>query len=179
MRLLCQRVAQRANGEDEEHGRFFQDRYKSVRLIDEASLLVCAAYVDLNPVRAAMVQTIEQSDHTSVQRRIEGMREEASEEQRPKVGPTGPRANAFLSPLTIDEVSDSLGPCGNTTGDRCSDKGFLTLGESDYFQLLDWTARQEDSGKQGVKDKKVSGANGVVHGDLASFLSSMSNQAQR
>ena len=88
--LLCQRVAQRANGEDEEHGRFFQDRYKSVRLLDEASLLVCTAYVDLNPVRAAMAQTVEQSDHTSVQRRIEGMREEASEEQRPKVDPTGP-----------------------------------------------------------------------------------------
>ena len=94
-----------------------------------------------------MAQTVEQSDHTSVQRRIVGMREDAQAEQPPKVGPTKPRADAFLSPLTIDEVSDSLGPCGNTTGDRCSDKGFLTLSESDYIQLLDWTARQEVSGK--------------------------------
>ncbi|WP_231603159.1 hypothetical protein [Neorhodopirellula pilleata] len=29
MRLLCPRVAMRANREDEEHGRFFQDRYKA------------------------------------------------------------------------------------------------------------------------------------------------------
>ncbi|TWT89225.1 hypothetical protein Pla100_56930 [Neorhodopirellula pilleata] len=31
MRLLCQRVAMPANREDEEHGRFFQDRYKATR----------------------------------------------------------------------------------------------------------------------------------------------------
>ena len=44
MRLLCQRVAQRANHEAEESGRFFQDRYRATRLVDEASLLACAAY---------------------------------------------------------------------------------------------------------------------------------------
>ena len=65
MRLLCQRVAQRANKEDDQSGRFFQDRYRAVRLIDEASLLACAAYVDLNPIRAAMAETLETSDHTS------------------------------------------------------------------------------------------------------------------
>jgi len=68
--MLCQRVAQRANQEDDESGRFFQDRYRATRLVDEASLLACAAYVDLNPIRAAMCQTLESSDHTSVQRRI-------------------------------------------------------------------------------------------------------------
>ena len=73
MRLLCQRIAMRANREESETGRFFQDRYKATRLIDEASLLACAAYVDLNPIRAAMCQTLETSDHTSVQRRIESL----------------------------------------------------------------------------------------------------------
>ena len=43
MRLLCQRVAQRANREDHESGHFFQDRYKATRLADEAALLGCAA----------------------------------------------------------------------------------------------------------------------------------------
>lgn len=76
MRLLCQRVAQRANHEDEETGRFFQDRFKATRLTDEASLLACAAYVDLNPIRAAICETLEESDHTSVQRRIEALGEE-------------------------------------------------------------------------------------------------------
>ncbi len=51
MRLLCQRVAQRANHEEKECGRFFQDRFGATLLTDEASLLVCAAYVHLNPSR--------------------------------------------------------------------------------------------------------------------------------
>ena len=70
MRLLCQRVAQRANREDEQTGKFFQDRFRAVRLLDEASLLACAAYVDLNPIRAALAETLEQSDYTSAQRQI-------------------------------------------------------------------------------------------------------------
>jgi hypothetical protein len=35
-------------------------------LLDEASLLACADYVDLNLIRAAMAQTLQTSDHTSV-----------------------------------------------------------------------------------------------------------------
>jgi hypothetical protein len=37
-----------------------------LRVIDEASLLACAAYVGLNPILAAMAMTLESSDHTSV-----------------------------------------------------------------------------------------------------------------
>ncbi len=49
----------------------------AVRLMDEESLLACAAYVDLNPIRAAMADRLDVSDHTSVQRRIEVQRAEA------------------------------------------------------------------------------------------------------
>jgi hypothetical protein len=65
------------NHEDQEVGRFFQSRYRAVRLLDEQALLACAAHVDLNPIRAAMADTLESSDFTSVQRRIEAI------EQRP------------------------------------------------------------------------------------------------
>jgi hypothetical protein len=58
MRLLCKRIAQRANRE-EEAGRFFHACFRMTLLIDEASLLACAAYVDLNPIRAAMAQTLD------------------------------------------------------------------------------------------------------------------------
>ena len=71
MRLLCQNIGTRANQEDKEVGKFFQGRYRSVRILDESTLLACSAYVDLNPIRAAMAETLEQSDFTSVQRRIE------------------------------------------------------------------------------------------------------------
>ena len=73
MRLLCQQVATRANKDDQETGKFFQSRYKAVRLLDEQALLACAAYVDLNPIRAAMAETLETSDYTSAQRRIQAV----------------------------------------------------------------------------------------------------------
>ena len=69
MRLLSQNIAQRANKDDGEVGKFWQARYRSVRLIDESAILACAAYVDLNPIRAAIAETIEESDYTSAQKR--------------------------------------------------------------------------------------------------------------
>ncbi|TWU33636.1 hypothetical protein Q31b_56930 [Novipirellula aureliae] len=55
----------RANRETQESDRFFQDRFRATRLVDEASLLACAAYVDLNLIRAAMAETLEQSKRPS------------------------------------------------------------------------------------------------------------------
>ena len=81
MRLLCQQIAVRSNHEDREVGRFFSSRYKAVRLLDESALLACAAYVDLNPIRAAMAETLESSDYTSVQRRIQGLEQSQVVEQ--------------------------------------------------------------------------------------------------
>ncbi len=42
----------------------------SVKILDETGLLACAAYVDLNPIRAALCEVLEESDYTSAQRRI-------------------------------------------------------------------------------------------------------------
>ena len=70
MRLLCQRIAQKANKEDETQGKFWQNRYKAVRLIDDEAILACAAYVDLNPIRAGIAQTIEDSQFTSARLRL-------------------------------------------------------------------------------------------------------------
>ena len=161
MRLLCQRVAQRANQEDEESGRFFQDRFRATRLSDEASLLACAAYVDLNPIRAAMCETLEESDFTSAQRRIESLREAQTQEhtddasQAPTAADNQPfaklryRRDSFLSPVSIDELLDPVGPCVSDCETRCSDKGFLAMSLGSYLELLDWTARQVAPGKRG------------------------------
>jgi hypothetical protein len=80
MRLQCQTIAQRINREENTSGKVWEARFRAVRLLDASALLACAAYVDLNPIRAAMAQTLEQSDFTSIQRRIQALKQHVEDE---------------------------------------------------------------------------------------------------
>ena len=70
MRCLNECIARRANTEDGCSGRFWEGRYHSQALLDEQALLTAMAYVDLNPVRAEIADTLETSDYTAVQTRL-------------------------------------------------------------------------------------------------------------
>lgn len=70
MRRLNECMARIANKEDGCTGRFWQGRFHSQILLDESAVYICMAYVDLNPVRAGISQTPEQSEFTSIFYRI-------------------------------------------------------------------------------------------------------------
>jgi hypothetical protein len=162
MRLLCQNIATRANHEDQEIGRFWQSRFRAVRLLDEAAILACAAYVDLNPIRAAMAESLEASDYTSVQRRIQSIEKPSKKTEESKESSSNPQSDSqalhpdgFLSPISLDERTGRPGPNPAKSGLRCSDKGFLPISLLDYLSLLDWTARQLHRGKRGRTPDRI------------------------
>jgi len=70
MWVLNETIARGANKADNCTGRFWEGRFKSQALLDEASVLTCMAYVDLNPIRAVMAKTPETSDYTSIKQRV-------------------------------------------------------------------------------------------------------------
>ena len=171
MKALCEPIARLANKQDEATGHFWEGRFKALAITDEAGLLACSMYVDLNPIRAAMAQTPEESVHTSAYDRIKSLqgatipsaaaelvaiesseagrilRTSTPEQLRKRNADAKKRKgpsilrDAWLSPLTINERAN-VSPQANTTGIRASDKGFLSLDLRDYLTLLVWTGRQ-------------------------------------
>lgn len=68
MRILNEPIVRRANGEDECTGHFWEARFKCQALLDDAAVLACMAYVDLNPIRTGLERGLPGSPHTSAQR---------------------------------------------------------------------------------------------------------------
>jgi hypothetical protein len=125
MRCLNEHIARQANIDDNCTGRFREGRFKCQALLDEAALMACMAYVDLNPVRAYMSKTPEMSDHTAVKERIACL-QERSEPSQPTT----------LMPFV-----------GNPR--RKMPKG-LAFHLRDYLQLIDWTGRAIRDDKKGT-----------------------------
>lgn len=146
MRILCQKIGTRANREDHEVGKFFQGRFKSVRLLDDEAILGCSVYVDLNPIRAAAAESIEDSLHTSGKLRFDAAT--ASDI-------TANDADNFLAPVQINEPQGTRPDEFCSSGKRCSNKGFLPISSLDYLQLLDLTARLQRADKKGFSPSSL------------------------
>ena len=155
MRLLDQRIARRCNDEDQAKGRFFEDRFKAIPLIDEQAITACAVYIDLNLIRAHVAKTVELSNHTSGQLRARAFKKNLTkstdkqtvDEHAIEVN----AADAFLSPISTSGDSQTPGLMPSRTGKRCSDKGFLAMKEQAYLELLDWTrSASEEPGRRDI-----------------------------
>jgi hypothetical protein len=79
MKYADEKIAKRANAEDGTKGSFWEARFGSTLLLDDASLLGCAMYVDLNIVRAAMAESPEDSEYTGAKERIDDLKQSSNE----------------------------------------------------------------------------------------------------
>ncbi len=75
---LSEPIARIANQDDQCTGSFWEGRFKAMRIYDEATLMACCMYVDLNPVRAAMAESPENARFTGIYDRIAAMPERRS-----------------------------------------------------------------------------------------------------
>ncbi|MDD1796343.1 transposase, partial [Enterovibrio sp. ZSDZ42] len=128
MRLLNQHIASEANREDKCTGHFWEGRFKSQALLDEKALAAAMAYVDLNPVRAAIAKNPETSEYTSVKTRIESLQ-------------NGKASAPCLFPFA-----------GNPKENMPDGIPFRLM---DYLELVDWTGRQCREDKRGHIDCRI------------------------
>lgn len=182
MRALSEPIARLANQQEKCTGCFWEGRFKAQRILDEAALLACCMYVDLNPIRAAMAETPSTSKFTSAYDRIEASQGEmiqssAAMMQTIRQDEAGKllrqctpeqlarrrkasrqrkgalvKRDAWLAPLTLNPRIS--GPAVHKEGLRASDKGFLSLEWEEYLSLLIWTGRQGRPDKRGKISKE-------------------------
>ncbi|WP_018994200.1 MULTISPECIES: transposase [unclassified Thioalkalivibrio] len=98
MRVLNESIARQANEEEGVKGRFWEGRFKSQALLDDAAVLAAMSYVDLNPVRAGMAEALHECDHTSLKRRI---RPEAEDDSACAPSNISHRPGACSAPGTL------------------------------------------------------------------------------
>ncbi len=122
MGYMNERIARRANKEDGCKGRFWEGRFHSQALLDDTALLQCMAYVDLNPIRAGLANTPEDSKYTSVKRRIDKL--------------AHPEKNDNLLPfMTFESHTIALEKAD------CQWETKIPMKFCDYLDLLNWTGR--------------------------------------
>lgn len=132
IRLMCQTIARQCNLEDECTGRFFEERFKLNRLKDEADVLACMAYVDLNPLRAGMTDSLDGYAEVSIGERMRTLAEDL------------PDTSLWLAPIEhpAETQQSSTEPESDESGGRTEgaaspkDLGCVAMTLTAYASLL-------------------------------------------
>jgi len=60
-------------------------RFKSQALLNEQAIIACMSYVDLNPMRADICDSLEDSEYTSIKQRIDEIQSEPAKSAAPPI----------------------------------------------------------------------------------------------
>ena len=153
MRYLKEPIARRANEEDGVTGHFWEGRFRSTRLLDGFSAEACSCYIDVNEIRAGLVDLPKEAVHSAIGQRILALNEERQRisnivnphaKRRAKQSKKEP-APFWLAPICVR--SDNGTVSGTMTEEqpkpdarRPSDSGFLELTLEQHIKLCDWTS---------------------------------------
>jgi len=154
MKTLKEPIARRANKEDDCTGAFWEGRFKSYRIVDDAGALTCAAYIDLNPIRAGLAETPEASEFTSVYDRIQTWRAERRRRGRASGRKRRRRTRASSDPgrrpATLSrKLGDWLAPMSSEAA-APGRRVIFGFGAEKYFELVDSLGRIVRGDKTGA-----------------------------
>ncbi len=153
MKCLNEPIARKANAEDACTGHFWEARFHSQALRSDAALLTAMAYVDLNPIRGQMADTLEESDYTSIKTRLSGDEHRDTLAQAISEMVDQGELNHFDAPIR------PLMPFSDTVNSKDRNKEItasLPMRKTDYFALADNTARIVNGNKRGRIDPSLS-----------------------
>lgn len=151
MKAVKEQLSRRANREDRCTGAFWEGRFRSVALLDQAAVIAAMAYVDLNPIRARVADRPETSDFTSIQDRCQARQASRAERALVPASASEPLPLPLIPFPTVDEVGLWIAPIMAATVDipiGAPLSPFITL--DDYLTLVDTTGRIVREGKRGA-----------------------------
>jgi len=117
MSRLNEPLAKQSNKEENCTGSFWEGRYSAQALLDEAAIFSCMAYVDLNPVRAKITEKLDESNNTSIKKRLNKIKQ--------------------IEPIDVQvKLSSAISAISNQVNSKK-----LSMSLKSYIELIEWTGQ--------------------------------------